>query len=94
MFPELGCSLSESVLQRISKFLGVEYDYNTTPWSSKSVPRPLWDVISNWQQVSAALRGTQFEHFLADEPMFQDGSFPEPIAKPSIRVFYSGRFVG
>lgn len=84
MFPELGCSMNEQVLQRISDFLGVEYDFNTTPWTSKSVPRPLWEVVTNWQQVSAALRGTQFEHFLADEPMFQDGRFKEAIVKPSI----------
>ena len=84
MFPELGCSLNQEVLERISKFLGIEYDFNTTPWSSKSVPRPLWDVITNWQQVRTALQGTQFEHFLADEPMFQDGRFEEPVVKPSI----------
>ena len=81
MFPELGCSLSEQVLQRISEFLQVEYNFNSTPWSSKSVPRPLWEVVSNWQEVSEALRGTQFEHLLADEPMFQDGRFQKPIAK-------------
>jgi len=84
MFPELGCSLSEPVLQRISKFLAIDYDFNTTPWSSKSVPRPLWETVSNWQEVSAALRGTQFEHFLADEPMFQDGRFQEKMVKPSV----------
>ena len=84
MFPELGCSLSQSVLQRISAFLEVEYDFNTTPWSSKSVPRPLWDVVTNWQQVCAALRGTEFEHFLADEPMFQVKSSSQLTEQPPI----------
>ncbi|MDB2686316.1 hypothetical protein N9Y42_03830 [Mariniblastus sp.] len=78
MFPELGCPLNEQVMQRISEFLGIEYDYETTPWTTKSIPRPVWEVITNWQQVSAALRGTQFEHFLADELMFQNGDFQEP----------------
>ena len=84
MFPKLGCSLSEEVLQRISAFLGVDYNFNTTPWSSKSVPRPLWEVVTNWQQVCATLRGTQFESFLADEPMFQDGSFQKSAATSSV----------
>ena len=84
MFPELGCSLNEQVLQKVSEFLGIEYDFNAKPWSSKSVPRPLWEVITNWQQVSNTLRGTEFEHFLADEPMFQNGQFKDSSAKPSI----------
>ena len=89
MFPELGCPLSEEVMQRISKFLGIEYNYDTTPWTTKSVPRPLWEVITNWQQVSNALRGTQFEHFLADEPMFQDGRFQAPIAEAKSSIAFS-----
>ena len=86
MFPELGCSLSESVLERICTLLDVDFSFQTTPWTSKSVPRPLWEVITNWQQVSSTLRGTQFEHFLADETMFQGGQFQAPTveAEPAI----------
>ena len=84
MFPELGCSLNQQVLERLSDFLEVDYDFNTTPWSSKSVPRPLWEVITNWQQIKAALRGTQFEHFLADESMFQNAKYQEPIVESAV----------
>ena len=84
MFPELGCELHQDVLQRVSDFLEIACDFNPTPWSSKSVPRPLWEVITNWQQVSAALRGTEFEHFLADEPMFQNGNYQDPVVETTI----------
>lgn len=84
MFPELGCALNQNVLQRVSEFLEVDCDFNPTPWSSKSVPRPLWEVITNWRQVTATLRGTEFEHFLADEPMFQNENYREPIAESAV----------
>ena len=84
MFPELGCVLHQDVLQRVSDFLEIDCDFNPTPWTSKSVPRPLWEVITNWRQVSAALRGTEFEHFLADEPMFQRGDYQEPVVETTI----------
>ncbi len=84
MFPELGCALNQNVLQRVSDFLQIDCEFNPKPWSSKSVPRPLWEVIKNWRQVSAALRGTEFEHFLADEPMFQNGRFQQPVAQSPI----------
>ena len=93
MFPELGCSLNEQVLHRISNFLEVEYDYDTTPWSAKSVPRPLWEVITNWQQVRDALTGTQYEHFLADEPMFQTMRSPAPIANPPVAFSTAADFL-
>ncbi len=84
MFPELGCELHQDVLQRVSDFLEIACDFNPTPWSSKSVPRPLWEVITNWKQVSATLRGTEFEHFLADEPMFHNRNYQTPVVETSI----------
>jgi len=72
MFPQLGCPVSDEVLNRICGFLDIEFDFNPIPWTAKSVPRPLWESIANWQQVKEHLTGTEFEHFLADEPMFQN----------------------
>ena len=48
------------------------------------MPRPLWEVITNWKQVSATLRGTEFEHFLADEPMFHNRNYQTPVVETSI----------
>mgnify|MGYP000695854527 FL=1 len=72
MFPQLGCPISDNVLNRICGFLDLEFNFNPTPWSIKSVPRPLWEAIANWRQVKEHLTGTEFEHFLVDEPMFQN----------------------
>ena len=72
MFPQLGCPVSDNVLNRICGFLDLKFDFNPIPWSIKSVPRPIWEAIANWRQVKEHLTGTEFEHFLADEPMFQN----------------------
>ncbi len=84
MFPKLGCAMHQDVLQRVSDFLEIDCDFNPTPWSSKSVPRPLWEVITNWQQVKGVLQGTEFEHFLGDELMFQSGHSQDSITEPTV----------
>lgn len=68
LFPQLGAPPSAEVLGRIAEWLEVEPDFpKTEPRYRKMAVLPLDKAIKNYDEVAAALRGTEFEQLLEDE---------------------------
>jgi hypothetical protein len=84
--PEIGAPLSSDVLGMIEKWLGVSNDFTQTAshYRKQSV-LPLRDAIQNYGAVERALRGTEFEYCLEDEPMYRKPESKRPKARSAAR---------
>jgi hypothetical protein len=72
LFAEIGAPASESALGRICEWLGVTPGFaERRPQYKKQSALPLERTIENFEEISAALRGTPFESCLADEPLYR-----------------------
>ena len=76
LFPELNRPISALALAQISKFLNVKNEFTTETKFLKTEQKPLSESVANWLDVRTALEGTEFEHCLADEPMYHHSSMP------------------
>ena len=72
LFPELGGLASVAELRRLARWLGIPERFQQSPpaYRKQSV-RPLPELIENWDEVAAALRGTEFEYCLRDEAPYR-----------------------
>ena len=72
MVPVLNKGMSNSVKDRLASFLQVDAQYFSDQGNlRKSAPQPLDQIISNYDLIASALRGTPYESFLQDEKMHQ-----------------------
>jgi hypothetical protein len=68
LFPRLGGPPSPEVLGRVAGWLGIEDDFpKTEPRYRKMSALPLSKAITNYDEVVAALQGTELEYVLEDE---------------------------
>src|SRR5215218_5652199 len=69
LFPRIGAPPADAVLGRVAEWVGIEPDFTKTqPRYRKQSVLPLEEAIVNYEEVAAALRGTDFEYMLEDEP--------------------------
>ena len=71
MTTDLNGPLSEPVLRRIAEWLDVAPDFEAQASFTKQARLPLAESIVNFAAVADALRGTDFEYCLADEPFYE-----------------------
>jgi hypothetical protein len=69
---EIGAPISSEILGTIATWLGISTNFSqTTPKYRKQSALPLRETIQNYRAVEQALRGTDFEYCLEDEPMYR-----------------------
>jgi hypothetical protein len=72
LFSQIGAPLSEEALSRIQGWLGLGSDFeDRRPNQKKQSAMPLAQTIANYDEIAAALTGTPFQPFLADERMYR-----------------------
>ena len=71
MYPQINQPINPAMLVGISELLEIENRFETETWCAKSTQRPMWEAISNWQEVVEVLTDTEFESQLQDEPMYR-----------------------
>ena len=77
LFPELGGPASDDVLAAIAAWLDVEPAFpELESGFSKLGVLALPEAIANYDEVAAALTGTEFEYCLEDEPMYRGQRSP------------------
>lgn len=74
-------ALSPAFLERFSGWLGVPNSYPSPGEYRKQSSLPLDQTIENFEEVAAALRGTEFAYCLEDEQMYASA----PVAKNARR---------
>lgn len=69
LFPVIGAPASTEVLGSLAAWLGIENSFppDKHPRYRKQAVLPLADTIRNYDEIAAALRGTEFEYCLEDE---------------------------
>ena len=67
LFPATQQHVSESVLDRLSVFMGVHNSFNLLPKYRKQVSQSLKEVIENYEEIDSLLKDTEFEYCLNDE---------------------------
>lgn len=78
MYPQINQPINPATLESLVELLEVDPNFETETWCAKSTRRPMWEAISNWQEVVEILTGTEFESQLQDEPMYR--GFTEIVA--------------
>jgi LPS sulfotransferase NodH len=72
LFPRIGAPPADVVLERVAEWMGVEADFRKSqPRYRKQSVLPLEQAITNYGSVAEALRGTEFEYVLEDEPAYR-----------------------
>lgn len=72
LFPQIGAPPSGEVLGQVAGWLGIEADFpKSQPRYRKQSVLPLSEAITNYDEVAAALRGTEFEYVLDDEAPYR-----------------------
>ncbi len=61
---------SPSFLGKFSDWIGIGHDYRESAVCKKQSSLPLCETIDNYDEVVVALKGTEFEYCLEDEPMY------------------------
>jgi hypothetical protein len=80
LFPRIGAPPAEAELGSIAGWMGIEPEFEKTqPRYRKQSVLPLEEAIVNFDEVAAALRGTDLEYVLADEPTYRAA---EAVAAP------------
>jgi hypothetical protein len=79
LFPRIGAPPADAVLERVASWLEIEPDFpKSQPRYRKQSVLPLERAITNYEEVAAALRGTEFEYVLEDEPSYRVGADQAP----------------
>jgi hypothetical protein len=79
LFPRIGAPPADAVLERVAGWMGIEPDFRKSqPRYRKQSVLPLEQAITNYDEVAEALRGTDFEYVLEDEPTYRAPA--EPVA--------------
>jgi hypothetical protein len=72
LFPRIGEPPADTVLERVAEWMGIEPDFKKSqPRYRKQSVLPLEKAITNFEEVAEALRGTEFEYVLEDEPTYR-----------------------
>jgi hypothetical protein len=72
LFPRLGAPPADAVLESVSAWMGIDPEYKKSqPRYRKQSVLPLEQAITNYGAVAEALRGTEFEYVLEDEPTYR-----------------------
>jgi hypothetical protein len=72
LFPRIGEPPADAVLERVAEWMGIEPDFKKSqPRYRKQSVLPLEKAITNFEEVAEALRGTEFEYVLEDEPTYR-----------------------
>ena len=71
LFPRIGAPPADAVLERVAGWMGLDPEFTKTqPRYRKQSVLPLEQAITNYGPVAEALRGTEFEYVLEDEPTY------------------------
>jgi hypothetical protein len=72
LFPRIGAPPADAVLERVAEWMGIGADFTKSqPRYRKQSVLPLEQAIVNYGEVAEALRGTEFEYVLEDEPTYR-----------------------
>jgi hypothetical protein len=72
LFPQIGEPPADAVLEQVAAWMGIEPEFKKSqPRYRKQSVLPLEQAITNYDEVSEALRGTEFEYVLEDEPTYR-----------------------
>lgn len=72
LFPRIGEPPADAVLERVAEWMGIGPDFTKSqPRYRKQSVLPLEQAIVNFGEVAEALRGTEFEYVLEDEPTYR-----------------------
>jgi hypothetical protein len=72
LFPRIGEPPADAVLERVAGWMGIGPDFTKSqPRYRKQSVLPLEQAIVNYGEVAEALRGTEFEYVLEDEPTYR-----------------------
>jgi hypothetical protein len=72
LFPRIGEPPADAVLERVAEWMGIGPDFTKSqPRYRKQSVLPLEQAITNFGAVAEALRGTEFEYVLEDEPTYR-----------------------
>jgi hypothetical protein len=72
LFPRLGAPPADAVLERVAAWMGIDPEFKKSqPRYRKQSVLPLEQAITNYGAVAEALRGTEFEYVLEDEPTYR-----------------------
>jgi hypothetical protein len=72
LFPRIGEPPADAVLESVAEWMGIGPDFTKTqPRYRKQSVLPLEQAITNYGAVAEALRGTEFEYVLEDEPTYR-----------------------
>jgi len=72
LFPRIGAPPAEPVLERVAEWMGIEPEFKKSqPRYRKQSVLPLEQAIVNFDEVAEALRGTDLEYVLEDEPTYR-----------------------
>jgi len=72
LFPRIGEPPADAVLGQVAGWMGIEPDFKKSqPRYRKQSVLPLEQAIVNYDEVAAALLGTEFEYVLEDEPTYR-----------------------
>jgi LPS sulfotransferase NodH len=72
LFPRIGEPPADAVLEQVAEWMGIGPDFTKVqPRYRKQSVLPLEQAITNFGEVAEALRGTEFEYVLEDEPTYR-----------------------
>jgi hypothetical protein len=72
LFPRMGEPPADAILDQVAAWMGIESEFKKSqPRYRKQSVLPLEQAIVNYDEVAAALRGTEFEYVLEDEPTYR-----------------------
>jgi len=87
IFPGGGEPIAPRFLDEVSSWLHVPNLFQVDPVYRKQSSLPLEETLENYDEVAAALKGTEFEYCLADEPYYcRPNDFEPPRDLPKQRV--------
>jgi hypothetical protein len=77
LFPRIGAPPADPVLEQVAGWMGIEPEFEKSqPRYRKQSVLPLEQAIVNYDEVAQALRGTEFEYVLEDEPTYRAAAEP------------------
>jgi hypothetical protein len=77
LFPRIGAPPADAVLEQVAGWMGIEPEFKKSqPRYRKQSVLPLEQAIVNYDKVALALRETEFEYVLEDEPTYRAAAEP------------------
>jgi len=72
LFPRIGEPPADTVIEQVAEWMGIAPEFKKSqPRYRKQSVLPLEQAINNYGAVAEALRGTEFEYVLEDEPTYR-----------------------